>query len=1144
MRTTHFNSGKLLRGGASLLVLAALTAAGTVCAAPARAADDTAAAAPADASTEVVVIGVRKALKSAQQIKKTADTQVDSVTASDIGAFPDKSVAEALQRVPGITVTRFAASDDSSHFSAEPSGVLVRGLTQVRTEFNGRDSFSADGARGLNFADIAPELMAGVDAYKNETADMIEGGIAGTVNLRTRLPFDSKGQLISATIKDNYGDISKKNTWDYSVIYSNRWDTSAGEFGLMADFASSHVITSTNGVIMGRIATYCDAGYADGNGTPIVSSDGSIPCTHSPYGGNGWQYMPSNVTYSDNSYDRNRHGTALAAQWQNHEHTLLATLQYNDSYYQNKWTERTVEPWFHDLWAAPAFNPITSNRTAEPAYGDPGLTFGSDGMLQGGTIAQHSDYWGAGTDASNPDNNMNHAIVAPGVPFMAGCYDWSTGCAPMQMGLRLDTTGRIFDRREGTEDASFNLKWDISDKLKANFDVQHIRASQNSYDIMLSPHTQADVNYAVDGDGIPEISFGLDKGNNYAAGGLSSLHNWYYGFVQDHLDHSKATEDAVRADLEYRFSSGGWLNSIKAGVRYADREQSVDYSAFNWSGLYANWGCDAAMFNIDNGPGGYVADGSCQSPTNPTNATFKGYKPGLSELANFGNDFYNGHVLQNVSMPFPNVDRLGSQQGLIDELSVAALNNQVLGQGWTPLCQRAGVISGTCYKPSEVLNVDEKTDAAYVMLKFGGPDKMFLGATVAGNVGMRWVRTEDESDGGIAFPTADWYNNANAQPCNKPITDPHQVTNISCWLTPALLSFSNGGSALSTYGKTHTNWLPSFSVRFGFDDDKQFLRLSGSRALSRPDMGQLRNYVSIAAPSIDVSDTSPYVVYNSPTAAHVAANVTGYNFVFTGSSGNPALAPFTADQFDLSYENYFTDTTSFTAVLFYKHFNGGLGLGKVPRTLTNNGASEPVVVTGGSNEGGGGELRGMEVAYQTFFDKLPGLWSGLGVQANYTHVDQSGINNTNLANFPGYDAGSTTAYGGGNNFGLALIDSHRLAGISDDSYNLVGLYEKGPVAARLAYNWRSKFLVNNLDAIIGLPVWEKAAGYLDASIRYKVTDNVELSLEGTNLTGTTAVLQQQIFGDSSATPGARAVLKDSSWIKNDRRIQFGVRLKY
>ncbi len=78
-----------------------------------------------DAVEEVIVTGMKEALSSAQDIKRNADTIVDSITAKDLGSFPDKSVAEALQRVAGITVNRFAASSDTAHFSAEPSGVVV-----------------------------------------------------------------------------------------------------------------------------------------------------------------------------------------------------------------------------------------------------------------------------------------------------------------------------------------------------------------------------------------------------------------------------------------------------------------------------------------------------------------------------------------------------------------------------------------------------------------------------------------------------------------------------------------------------------------------------------------------------------------------------------------------------------------------------------------------------------------------------------------------------------------------------------------------------------------------------------------------------------------------------------------------------------
>src|SRR3982751_2124442 len=208
---------------------------------------------PGEKST-IVITGTRRALRTSSQIKRNADTVVDVITATDIGAFPDKSVAEALQRVPGVNVNRFAATSDTAHFSAEPSGVIIRGLPQVRSEFNGRDTFSANSSRGLSWTDITPELLAGIDVYKNQTADLIEGGIAGSVNLRTRLPFDASGQLIQIGARANYGDLDKKWTPDLNGFYSNRWQTCAGEFGLMGDLAYSHVKTRSQGIQYGRTA--------------------------------------------------------------------------------------------------------------------------------------------------------------------------------------------------------------------------------------------------------------------------------------------------------------------------------------------------------------------------------------------------------------------------------------------------------------------------------------------------------------------------------------------------------------------------------------------------------------------------------------------------------------------------------------------------------------------------------------------------------------------------------------------------------------------------------------------------------------------------------------------------------------------------
>src|SRR5438309_3778851 len=197
----------------------------------------------------IVVTGIRQSLANSQQIKRNSDTVVDAITAQDIGALPDRSVTEALQRVPGVEINRFAGSNDPDHFSVEGSGVTVRGLTFVRSEFNGRDTFST-GVYGqaINFSDVPPELLGSVEVYKNATAEMIEGGLAGTVNLNTRLPFDKKGLQIGFDAEANYGDMRKKWTPTGSLLVSDTWDTGIGRFGLLGDIAYSRLKSRADGI--------------------------------------------------------------------------------------------------------------------------------------------------------------------------------------------------------------------------------------------------------------------------------------------------------------------------------------------------------------------------------------------------------------------------------------------------------------------------------------------------------------------------------------------------------------------------------------------------------------------------------------------------------------------------------------------------------------------------------------------------------------------------------------------------------------------------------------------------------------------------------------------------------------------------------
>jgi TonB-dependent receptor len=231
--------GRVLKSGASVLALCVMAAAAPAFAqdAPAASAQDQTAPETKD-NAAIVVTGIRGSLANSQNIKKNSDTVVDAITAQDIGALPDRSVTEALQRVPGVAMNRFAGSNDPDHFSVEGSGVVVRGLSFVRSEFNGRDTFST-GVYGqaINFSDVPAELLGSVEVYKNATAEMIEGGLSGTVNLNSRVPFQNKGFHLSLDYEENYGDMKKEWSPTLSILASGTWDTGIGTFGLLGNLS-------------------------------------------------------------------------------------------------------------------------------------------------------------------------------------------------------------------------------------------------------------------------------------------------------------------------------------------------------------------------------------------------------------------------------------------------------------------------------------------------------------------------------------------------------------------------------------------------------------------------------------------------------------------------------------------------------------------------------------------------------------------------------------------------------------------------------------------------------------------------------------------------------------------------------------------
>jgi iron complex outermembrane receptor protein len=187
------------------------------------------AAAPADDDTTIVVTGLRRSLQSAQNIRRNSEQIVDAIVAEDIGKLPDVAVSDTAARIPGVQVVRERG---------EAGSVLLRGLDRsyYTTTYNGREIFTAE-TRSVALQDFPAGGISAIEAFKTSTADLVEPGLAGLINVRSRRPFDFSGFQIAGSVWANYPRQSEDISPNAQLLITNRWHTSAGEFGALINFS-------------------------------------------------------------------------------------------------------------------------------------------------------------------------------------------------------------------------------------------------------------------------------------------------------------------------------------------------------------------------------------------------------------------------------------------------------------------------------------------------------------------------------------------------------------------------------------------------------------------------------------------------------------------------------------------------------------------------------------------------------------------------------------------------------------------------------------------------------------------------------------------------------------------------------------------
>ncbi len=279
-----------------------------------------------------------------------------------------------------------------------------------------------------------------------------------------------------------------------------------------------------------------------------------------------------------------------------------------------------------------------------------------------------------------------------------------------------------------------------------------------------------------------------------------------------------------------------------------------------------------------------------------------------------------------------------------------------------------------------------------------------------------------------------------------------------------------------TYHTDHTDVLPSMNLRFHFNDQLQ-LRFAASRTMTRPDFSAM-----------------------NPDTVLISGSLSGYK-------GNINLPAMYASNYDISLEDYFAKGGAVFIDGFIKSVHN------FPYSTTSQETFNGTVYTISEQLASttGGTIKGFELGYSQFYDFLPGIWKGLGLQANYTYVD------------------STQPY----YIGSKLTATTTLPNLSRHSFTIIGMYDLKPVSVRLAYTWRSNFLQALYTGLGGGNIPERQApyGWLDGSVNYDVDDQFSVYLQGVNLLDTV----QHTYFSYTYSP--------ANYWKDGRQIIVGVRYK-
>lgn len=266
--------------------------------------------ATAAADQEIVVTGIRQTIQTSINQKRQETAIVDALSSAEIGDLPALSVGEAIQTITGATTHREKGG---------ASEIALRGLGPFlsNSTFNGREATNGSGDRAVNFNQFPSELVNNIKIYKTQQADLVEGGVAGTIDIGTLRPLDYGRMRVQGEIKTNYSPYQDRITgsgawgWRGTLSYVDQFEAGPlGRIGIAVGVQRNDTNNPEETLALSTTWTACEAAV-------VVANNNCNEYTRAEYGQNKAFYLaPNSITFRQISEVDRRDAVFGAIQWQ------------------------------------------------------------------------------------------------------------------------------------------------------------------------------------------------------------------------------------------------------------------------------------------------------------------------------------------------------------------------------------------------------------------------------------------------------------------------------------------------------------------------------------------------------------------------------------------------------------------------------------------------------------------------------------------------------------------------------------------------------------------------------------------------------------------------------------------------------------